>query len=1133
MKKNECISWEWKVPRLQKVFRIMKLTVFLLLLSVISVFASKSYSQTTLLNLDMENSTVKEVLRNIEKQSEFVFMYSEKLIDVNREVSVPVKNKKINEVLDELFAGTDVSYKVKDRFVLLTTPEVTGSDLMAQQQKSVSGKVTDSGGSPLPGVTVIIKGTTQGTVTNADGNYSLTNIPEDATLVFSFVGMRSQEIFVAGKTNIDIVMTEETVGIDEVVVIGYGSVARKNLIGSVDQIDSRTIESRAVGDVSQALQGAASNLIIQQRSADPNSKQININIRGISTIGDNAPLIVIDGVISSDLNTLNPMDIDKVSVLKDAGSAAIYGSRSANGVILITTKQGKLNEELSIQFHGTYGIQSPQYTFEPVHGYENAILRNIADYNSGNTLSYTPEQIQYYKEKGDSEWFLKQILENAPQQNYNLSVRGGSDKTTYMMSFGYFDQKSNFVGPNYGITRYSVRNHTSTEIKQIKLSSNISYARTEEIDFSANRQNTIADAYRIPLYPDLAMKNDNGKYLLNDYLSEYNSLGMLEKGGREQSYQDYFMGILEAEINIMEGLSFKANLGTNIKNYHRFARRTQVDFYLDHSLEKPTNTAHAENSVEDYNEKNLGFYTQLLLDYNRTFNNIHRVYGLFGHSTESFTRESNAIQKVYTDTELGTPLSETILSVNSYNTPNGTEKNAIHSYFGRAGYSYLDKYYAEVSFRYDGSSKFARGKRWGLFPSISAGWRPSDESFMQFYKENVGDLKIRASYGVLGNQNIGNYQFANTYRMEQARYAFGNQAVSATSYSLANPNLTWEKAKNFDAGLDMLFFDHKLGVSLGYFNKFTSDILLNPIVSSTFGSGMPNFNMGEVRNRGWEATINLYATTGEFGHQTTLNIADSKNKVTKYGDTNINKMEEFYLITQEGLPYNSFYAYERDGYFQTEEELLKGPFLETSSGVGLGDIRYKDVDGDGFITPEKDRVVVGNAFPRYTFGFNYQLTWRDFDLGLFFQGVGKRTLAIRGELVDYYHFNWSYTMFKHQLDYWTPNNRDARYPRLAAPGSASNTNNYRQPSDMYLFGGKYLRMKNITLGYTIPADILSRMGIKSFRFYLTAENLLTFSETKFVDPEYSTMDSNMSGGAGSFRSYLTPKYFGGGIDLKF
>ena len=1133
------------VNNFKQTLKIMRITLFLLFFGILFSQAATGYSQGIRLTLNLKSASIKEICEEIEKQSDFRFIFAgnaKKII--NKKVDLTANSQDIDEILDNILLNTELTYRILDKQIVVYFDEAKTSLKEVEnivyksaqpQKKQITGTVTDISGVPIPGVNVIIKNTTTGSITNIDGKYSI-NVPDkNSVLVFSFMGYLSQEIQVGEQVYINVVLSEDTKMIDEVVVMAYGTIQRKNLIGAVEQIGSKTVETRAVGNVAQALQGAASNLIIQQRSANPNDNQLNINIRGISTIGDNAPLIVIDGIISSDLNTLNPMDIDKVSVLKDAGSTAIYGSRSANGVILITTKQGRLNEKLSIQFHGTYGFNAPEYTFKPVHGYENAILRNIADYNAGNSLSYTPEQIQYYKEMGDSEWFLKQILQNAPQQNYNLSVTGGSDKTTYMMSFGYFNQKSNFIGPNYGVERYNVRNHISTEIKRVKLSSNISYARTEGIDIGTNPENTIADAYRIPLYPDLTMKSDNGKYMLNNFLSEFNSLGMLEKGGRALSSQNYMMGNFEAEVKIMKGLALKGSIGTTIKTYHRFIRRTQVDFYLNASLDKPSNTVNTDNRVEDYNENNLGFHTQLLLDFNRTFNDVHRVYGLLGYSTESYTKKANEIHKEYTDPELGTPTSETIVSLTgSYNTPNNTEQNAIHSYFGRAGYSYLERYYAEMNFRYDGSSKFAKGRRWGFFPSFSGGWRASDESFMEFYKENVGDLKFRTSYGILGNQSVGNYQYVTTYKMTNAQYAFGNFPVSATSYSLSNPDLTWEKAKNFDVGMDMLFFNNKLGVSLGYFNKLTSDILLSPIISSTFGAGLANMNLGEVRNRGREATVNFYTTTGELNHHMSANIGDSKNKVIKYGNTKINKAEEFYLIIQEGLSYNSFYGYERDGYFQTEEEMAKGPHIEGQniSQLGLGDVRYKDLDGDGVIT-EKDRKVLGNAFPRYTFGFNYDLTWRGFDLSFFLQGVGKRTLAIRGELVDYYHFNWSNTMFEHQLDYWTPTNRNARYPRLAAPGSASNTNNYRQSSDIYLFNGAYLRMKNITLGYTIPSNLLSRVGIDRVRFYLTAENLFTISGVNFVDPEYTSLNSNMSGGAGSGRAYLTPRYFGCGIDLKF
>ena len=1083
--------------------------------------------------LDFREVALERVFNAITKQTGYVFYYTEPTVNPSTVVSLQAEDEELPVVLNRLFADSEIGYKINGRKIYLNEKRSLSKDA-ATPPRRVRGIVTDDSGSPVVGASVIIRGTTKGTSTDSDGTFELL-VSEGDVLEISYVGYVTQNQVIRSQTELRIRLSESSTDLEDVVVIAYGTAQRKSIVGAVDQVASKTFENRSVGSTAQALQGAASNLIIQQASSNPNDSKININIRGISTLGDNTPLIVIDGLISttSDLANLNPLDIDNVSVLKDAGSAAIYGSRSANGVVLITTKRGKLNEKFSVEFHGSFGMQVPEYTYEPVHGYQNAILRNIADYNVGNSLSYTPEQIQYYKQHGDGEWFLKQILKSAPQQNYNLNVSGGSAKSTYMMSFGYFDQRSNFVGPDYGIKRYNFRSNLSTEIKRLKLSSIISYARTEGLDHSGNRENMISDAARIPLYPDLSMKSSNGKYLLNNMLTEMNSLGMLEKGGTTESTTNNVVGNFDAEFTIIEGLKLKGTIGVNSQSYHRFIRRTPVDFYLDPMSETPSNTTNTTRDVQDYNEYSLGFNAQLLVDFNRTFHKVHKVTALFGVSNESLTRKANELRKQYVDPDLGIPTSETEVLLESYNTPSHTGQSSINSVFGRVGYSYADRYYVEATFRYDGSSKFAPEHRWGFFPSVSGGWRMSEEPFMSFYKERVGDLKFRASYGVLGNQSVGDYQYMTTYNLSDAVYAFNNQPVSGTSYALANPDLTWEKSKTFNVGLDLTFLKNRLSVSFDYYNKITSDILLNPIVPSTFGSSLPSYNAGEVRNRGWEVTVNFNGSTGEVQHFASFNIADSQNTVLRYGDEQIRAAEEFNFIIREGLPINSYFGYQRDGYFQNEEELAAGPFFETgNNGLGVGDVRYKDVSGNGTIGPE-DRVVLGNAFPRYTFGLTYGLTWKGLDLNMLFQGVGRRTLGIRGELVDTFHFNWCYTMFEHQLDYWSPDNRDARYPRLAAPGSPSNTNNYRQSSDIYLYNGAYFRMKSLTIGYTLPGKWLSRLGVEKLRIYFNAENVFTISAVKFVDPEHTSMDGNMSGGASSGRMYPTPRYFGGGIDLKF
>jgi len=472
MKKNECISREWKIPGLQKVLRIMKLTVFLFLLSVISVFASKSYSQNTVLNLDMKNSTVKEVLRNIEKQSEFVFMYSEKLIDVNREVSVTVKNKKISEVLDELFAGTDVSYKVKDRFVLLTTPEVTGSDLIIQQQPAVSGTVTDEANQPLPGVTVLVKGTTQGTVTNADGEYTLRDIPEDATLVFSFVGMRTQEIPVGNQTSINVEMAVDAIGLEEVVAIGYGTQKKANLTGSVATVNTKDITVAPVGNVTNTLAGRLPGLFVKQESGAPGSDAARLSIRGFGSA-----LVIVDGV-ERNFNNIDPNEIESISVLKD-GAAAIYGSRAGNGVILVTTKKGNISKPI-FTYNGSYNIEQYTSIMEPSSSGQWAEMTREGALNSGQKSPYTEEEVALFYAGTDpdypnTDWVKTITRPNTPMRQHNLSVRGGSEKIKYYAFLGYMNAETLLKTNGGDYTRYNFRSNMEANITDnLKLQVNFS-----------------------------------------------------------------------------------------------------------------------------------------------------------------------------------------------------------------------------------------------------------------------------------------------------------------------------------------------------------------------------------------------------------------------------------------------------------------------------------------------------------------------------------------------------------------------------------------------------------------------------------------------------------------------------------
>ncbi len=1122
-------------PILKQFLRVMKLSIFFLVVASLHLSASV-YSQNEILTLKMEKVSVKEVLSIIESQTDLTFFYQEEQLASAPPVTINEIEQSVDVILGKVFANSSLDFRIVDKHVVIfpaAKPEV----IVQQQGKTVSGTVVDANGEPIPGASILIEGTTTGTITDMDGNFSLVGVPEDAVLVISFVGMADERVAVDNRSRFDISMREEILGLDEVVVIGYGTRQKRNLIGAVDQVTSSTIEDRPVANTMQALQGAAANLTIQQRSMNPNDNSMNINIRGVSTMNNNDPLVIIDGMITEmeSLNELNPIDIDNVSVLKDAGSAAIYGSRSSNGVILVTTKRGTKSGKPVVRVNSMIGIQEPNVLYAPVKGYENAIIKNQAWINGGSSPVYSPAEIREFQQNGDGQWFLDGILRNALQQNYNASISGGTESSTYMISTGYFNQESNFVG-GYGAERFNFRTNLVNEIGKLKVSAIMAYNRTMQNAPNSSVGNLIVDGGRIPPYYTYKMKAENGHYLINDVLSEFNPLGLLEAGGFQKHDNDNFLGNLNVELEVARGLTAKGLVGLDLSANHRYIRGMEVPFYASETATIPNSYANRTRNTEDYNEKKYILNTQFLLDYNRTFGGMHNVSGLLGASNESYTRQANEIRKLYTDRDLGLPESETEIDPGSYNTPAQTQERSIYSIFGRAGYNYMDRYYGELSFRYDGSSKFAQDYRWGFFPSISTGWRVSEENFMSGYRERIGDLKIRGSYGVLGNQNVADYSYFTTYTVYTNSYGFNNEAVSGTGFDFGNSELQWEESANFNIGLDATLLQNRLYLSLDYFNKVTSNILLTPVVPTVFGGAVARENAGKMKNQGWEATIGYNLKTGDFSHDFRLNMADSKNEVTDFGgNEQINSSDQMQKIIREGLALGSYFGYKTDGLFQSYEEIANSA-LPIGATVQPGDIRYEDKNDDGVID-DKDRQVLGNAFPRYTFGFIYDLKWKGFDFNMLMQGVGKRDMFLRGELVEPFHSNYSYVIYRHQLDYWTPVNPNAEWPRLSSPGSASNTNNYQKSSDIYIFNASYLRLKNIQLGYTLPKKLTAKAGIQKLRININAQNLFTLSNVSFIDPESTEFGNNMGGtgglGANSGRNYPTLKYYGFGLDLEF
>jgi TonB-linked SusC/RagA family outer membrane protein len=1111
------------------VFILMKFTslaCFVVCLMCLSAIANDSFGQKFLeqpVTLKLKDDKLTDVLDKISADKQVKFAYADNVLKPSFRVSINVNNKTIKKVLDEVLTPFNLSYKIIDDVIVIS--ERTEADAAAarpvRQFAKISGKVTDDVNLPLPGVSVRLKGTTIATVTDINGNFILDAPDANGTLVFSFIGFTAKEVPLNGQTSVNAQLLPERTSLNEVIVIGYGTQKRLNVIGAVDQVSAAAIEGKPSVNLTQALQGTLPNLTIQQTSSEPGA-YANINIRGVSTLGNNSPLVVIDGITGGDINLLNPQDIESVSILKDAGSAAIYGSRSANGVILVTTKKGKKNAGATLTYNGQAGVQMPHVGYKPVQGFENAILRNETVVNAGLQPIYSPAQIRAFQQNGDNEWFLDAILKNGTQQSHNLALSGGAANTTYMVSAGVTDQRSNLVGPDYGLRRYNYRMNLTTEFGRLKLTSILAYARTEIKEHSYSTGTLIVDAGRTPTY--YKIQDADGNFLTNDVLQEFNPLGILQKGGYRKRDNDNIFGNLNAELTVTKDFKIKGVFGGTLLSNHMFGRVIQVNYL-------PKGTYGADRNTDDDNNKNLFINTQFLAQYTKTFAKNHNVDVLVGVANESTNNTSNFLHLKYTDPELGTPVTGTIIDPSSTGTNNNTVETSLNSLFGRAGYSFKNKYYGEVDFRLDASSKFAKQNRNAFFPSISGGYRLTEEGFMDNYRRNVGDLKLRASYGILGNQNVSDYQYQRTYGPFQDAYGFNNSSVSGTSITFANPDIRWERAATFNVGVDATFLNNSLSLSVDYFNKITRDILLPPIVPGTFGAGLPDYNAGKVQNHGWEVNASYRLKTGSFNHSFSFNVADSKNKVLYLeGGDQLRSYDEMQIINKVGLPIGSYVGYKRDGYFQNLDDVNNGPKF---SGVNVvpGDNRYVDVNGDGVID-DNDKFVLGNGFPRLTFGFTYNVTYKGFDLNVFAQGVGKRSMFVRGEQVEPFHFGYSQVIYQHQLDYWTPQNPDARFPRLAANGSQSNENNFRRGSDMYLFDGSYLRVKNVQLGYTLPAGLTRKIGMRKVRAYLTGQNILTFSGMKFLDPEATELNSNVqANGANSGRAYPTPIYYGFGIDV--
>ncbi|WP_163325556.1 TonB-dependent receptor [Draconibacterium mangrovi] len=1131
----------------------MKLTNLLILISVVTAFAGKTYSQTKKLSLSIENSTVKEVLGAIEDQSEFYFMYSSKVIDADRVVSVEVDDKKIDDVLNSIFYGTDVEYTIKDRIIVLATPELLSDEtFIAPQQGSVSGKVIDRSGSPLPGVTVIIKGTTLGTITDIDGVYLIPEVPDDAVLKFSFVGMKMQEITVDNQAQINVTMEEDAIGIDEVVAIGYGTIKKSDLTGSVTSVKTEDLENVKMQSIDQALAGRAAGVQVTQSSGVPGSAPA-VRVRGTTSLqGANEPLYVVDGFPiyagagsgnagtaagSSNISgiaNINPNDIESIEILKDASATSIYGARAANGVILITTKSGTVGND-KISFSANYGFQSVTKKMDVMDAYQYAVLKNEAYTNEGSAPIYSSADLEEIKNNPElgTNW-QDEVFEVAPTQEYNISFTGGDRKTSYAITGGYTKQDGIIKSTDF--ERFSSRINLTRQMNSwLKAGTHISafriFSNQQNVDGlgvvnGATQFSPILPIYSGQGYSFLPSSSASEYTLVNDGIIINNPVATMNEVVR-QTQRNGILGDIFLEFKLTPNLTAKIKGGADISN-------VKNDTYL------PSNTNEGQGSNGSgtirYN-LNQNWLNENTLSYINEFGD-HSLSAVVGATFQEniFEYVSGSSQGFTNDI-----LQENSLQgAETYNSPeSGKTRWGLISYLARVNYSYKGKYLASIAGRTDGSSRFGENNKYAFFPSGSVAWRASEEQFIQDLNL-FSYLKLRASFGYTGNQEIGLYNSLPTTGTQTYTFGDGSLATGVSPNKIANADLQWEKTAQFDAGIDVAFFDNRLGLTLDYYYKKTTEMLYSEQVPYTTGFTTYLNNIGSMQNQGFELEIRGDILKGELKWDTDFNLSLNRNKVLSlagvlYKDVGVDqghlKIDPWSRRIFVGESIGAFYGWQFDGIIQEGETLN-----QTISQVGPGRRKYKDVsseddnpdDGkytgapDG-VVDNADRQVIGNALPDFIGGMNNNFSYKNFKLSIFMQwSVGNDILNF--DKTQLTLPTGGQNVYAEMVNRWTPENPSNELP-------LASTNRQIVFNDYYIEDGSYLKIKNIVLGYTFPKSMVKFAD--RLYLYSSLNNFITFTNYSGFDPEVSLHGaSNLTMGE-DYSTYPQSKTVMFGVQIDF
>lgn len=1103
--KNNTLSGRYcfKNPRFKQIFRIMRISTFLLMVCVFCSYAGNAHSQNAKVSIHMNNVKLDKILNEIENQTDYLFIYNNQ-VDINKITSVKVKNEAVAQVLDRILSGTGINYELEGTHIILTTEAI--KDLHAQQQaKTVTGTVTDVSGEPIIGANIRIKGTTTGTITDIDGNFSIEAEPQSVIEV-SYIGYLTQETVINNQKSIRFLLKEDTKTLDEVVVIGYGVQKKADLTGSVANINTEKLNTQSNANIGQALQGKIAGVDIVSQGGAPGSGT-RIMVRGIGTLNNASPLYIVDGMYMNSIDHINPNDIASIDVLKDASSAAIYGSRAANGVIIVTTKEGSNPEgKPIIDLSVNLGISTASKFLDMLDAKGWAEVTTIARQAIGKPALDMATDLA---NKPDNDW-QDIMFRPALMQNYNLAVKGGGKYSTYYTGLGYFNQDGIVKGTNY--QRYNIQSKNDYKRGIFSAGTNliISFSHDKPLhqELRGGMIGTILQSVpTLEKYDDTREGGYGGTY--GDVVNIPHPLAIIDDNIMDRYNENVkIFANLYAQIELFKGLKYKLNLTPDF-SFERYKNYlNKYDFGL------------ATNSITQLTERQRrrrNILVENLLTFDRTFGE-HKISALAG-----YTYQDSRFRHIQA---YGEGLPQGLEEIDAATTNRSNEGNSwrsvLTSILGRVFYSYQNKYLFTATIRRDGSSKFGKNNRYGYFPSFSLGWNVAEEKFM----ENVhwlDQLKLRGGYGVLGNQEIDNYQYSSTITTG-INYPDGNGGLLQGAFpkNFANPDIKWEETAMTNVGIDFMAFNNRLSLTADYYVKNTKDILLTvPIPISSGGANDPIRNAGKIRNNGFEFNLGwMDQPNPDISYGINLIGSFNKNKVIamgsesgsiKGGSTNQNITTS---ETKAGYPIGGYWLISTAGYFNSQEEVdayaKDGKKIQPAAEPG--DIKFVDANNDGVINDD-DRVFQGSPFPDFTFALNGNMRYKNFDLSIGLQGVlgNKIYNATRQTLED---VTKGSNFLASCLDYWTPENKNASHPRLTWDDPNRNT---RAESDRYLENGSYLRLRSVQLGYTFPQTWF-KGAIQHARVYINAENLFTITSYSGYSPDVNADNANYRG----FDNFIYP-----------